>query len=112
MLSPVLPPSHDAPVHPNNDTHQIGELGVSIDFRTVTFRDMVYRLTEKQAQAVRILWDAFKAGKPTLSERHILQKLTNSRSDRLRDVFRSRPEFFRRFIKSSDGGFYALIVPD
>jgi len=58
----------------------------SVDFRTVTLHKREYTLTDRQAETVRILYDAYKEGTRELSKKYILKELKPETS-KFRDIF-------------------------
>lgn len=59
----------------------------SPDFATVQWNGELHRLTPIQAELVRLLWDAWEAGTPEISQDYLLEQV-GSKSNRLSDVFR------------------------
>ena len=90
------------------------------DFSWVVFRGQKITLREYQAEAMRLLYKAHQKGAPGLNQHFILTELEDfgSKSDRLRDVFKSREKEVwgeGKLIVPVEGrkGFYRLnrIIP-
>jgi hypothetical protein len=83
----------------------------SEDFRTVYLRDQTFSLTSKQAEVVQVMYEHYQRGIHELSQDYILTKI-DSTSNRLRDLFKSRPEAWRTLIKSCQKGMFRLNIFD
>ena len=81
---------------------------ISKDGRTIIKDGREYSITSLQADAIRMLYNAYMEGSHELHQDYILEEI-GSQSKRLRDVFRSRPEVWGDLIeKSKSRGMYRL----
>jgi hypothetical protein len=62
-----------------------------------------------QAQVIQILHKAYLEGKPELSVDRILAEI-EARSNRLRDIFRSRPSSLGSLVKKTSRGIVRLNI--
>jgi len=61
----------------------------SVDFISVDWYGTNYQFTKKQADAVRMLWEHWENGTPSLSEGTIGETVSGGDHFRLRDLFRT-----------------------
>ncbi|MCK6619733.1 MAG: 7-cyano-7-deazaguanine synthase [Calditrichaceae bacterium] len=91
-----------------------GAFSHSDDFRSINYNGFAYTLTSKQAEVVKLLYNAWEQGTPDIGQGFILTKLDpdDKRSNRrLRDVFKSTPEVWGTLIiPGSKKGTYRLNI--
>jgi hypothetical protein len=83
----------------------------SPDFQSIKLRGENYNLTPPQAKVIKILFNAYIKGIPTLSQSYILDQLATDPDhvpDRLRDIFKSSPEAWEKLIHMKRKGMYQL----
>lgn len=90
------------------EEHKTETFSHSPDYRSVTHRGIRYPLTQQQAQAIKVLHEAYEEGNRELSGAFILEKIESAKSSRLRDVFRSSREAWTALIKQPRRGSYRL----
>lgn len=71
----------------------------SPDYRSVTLRGEMHKLTSQQAQMIEILHRAHKDGNSDVSIAHILERLERA-SSRWHDTFKSNPNAKKALVKS------------
>jgi transcriptional regulator with XRE-family HTH domain len=89
------------------------------DYRSVSWCNEQFSFTRKQAECVRILWEAHRNGAPDVDQRTILGEVESSMADdakpRLRRLFKSRgklhPAWDRFIVKGAASGTFRLIFP-
>lgn len=69
----------------------------SHDYRSVSLGGQAYSLTERQAQVIQILHEAYKNGTPEVGSVSILEKL-ETRNSRLRDTFKTNQPAWKALI--------------
>lgn len=88
----------------------------SPDFRSVRWGGTLHSFTAIQAVVVKVLWNAFFAGTPEVSQTYLMEQ-TGTASDmpRLRDVFRSadgcHAAWGTMIVKGETKGSYRLQLP-
>ena len=80
----------------------------AIDFRSVKWYGTEYTFSPTQAACVKILWDHWERGTPTVGEQTILVEVDSS-GDRMRDIFKTKqdahPAWGTMIVSSGKGGF-------
>lgn len=72
----------------------------SPDFRSINKNDKEFTLTFKQAEVVRILWEAQKTTTPDLGQAYIIEKVSpDTSTKRLRDIFKGNLEAWKALIE-------------
>jgi len=92
-------------IEPNTENE--GDFRHSSDFRSVSLHGHPFTLTSRQAQVIQRLYDAYQADIPDVSQDALLVEL-QLQSPRLRDIFKSTPEAWKRLIVSQRKGFFRL----
>lgn len=81
------------------------------DYRTVTFKGVVFNLTSKQASAVQFLHERYLNGETEVSQERVLTEL-GTETSRLLDTFRSSPGVWGNLIvPGSRRGLVRLDLP-
>jgi hypothetical protein len=79
----------------------------SDDYRRVRLRKQEFYLTSRQAQIVERLHQAHISGKPELSTDSVMSEI-GTKTSRLRDSFRSRPDALKALVARPRRGFVRL----
>ncbi len=79
----------------------------SPDFRSVTSGGRTYAFTANQAEAVRILWEAYEKEAPDVGQDYILAQI-ECHSKRLRDVFKNSEAWSSIITEGTTKGTYRL----
>ncbi len=82
----------------------------SSDFRSVYWYGTDHNFTPTQAAIVRLLWEAWQAGAPDVSQETLLEQ-SGSESKRLRDVFRGHEAFGTMIAAGESRGSFRLWEP-
>jgi hypothetical protein len=75
----------------------------SEDFRSVSYSGKTYTLTPKQAQSIKILFEAQERKMPDVAQDYILNEVSPSSSQkRLRDIFKRNLKVWKALIEPGD----------
>lgn len=74
------------------------------DFRSVRHRGTLYAFSPSQAQVVRVLWEAYLNGTPSVGQETLLEQ-AGCESRRLRDLFRDHPAWDRLIVSTDKRAF-------
>jgi len=98
--------SEAADTPPAAESERTLEFMLSIDGRSIHWNGEQILLSSRQGEAFKILYDAYKSGKPNVSDDFVLVELGISNS-RLRDTFRDSP-LWNTLIVSEKKGMHRL----
>src|SRR5207249_3433751 len=90
---------------------KIGAFRHSPDFRSVSWGDIDFKFTAKQAAIVQVLHGAWANGTPDVGGETLLDKV-GSETKQLRDLFKDRPAWGTMIVPGKTKGSFRIALPD